>query len=120
MNAVVAPVAGKRRAARARTARSSGPNSARVERPEDALGGPARRLRLRVANPVRLPVERGHVEVDRENDRERDEGGRREDRLSGDVAERGEQRRVHDEVGERVQIPADERDLTGGARELAV
>ena len=69
---------------------------------------------------MRLPVELGHVEVDGENERQRDEGGGREKRLSGDIAERREQSRVDDEVGESVEIPAHERDPAGGARELSV
>ena len=69
---------------------------------------------------MRLPVELGHVEVDRENERERDEGGHREERLSGDMAERRKESRVNEKIGQGVEIPANESDPTGGARELSV
>ena len=69
---------------------------------------------------MRLPVELGHVEVDREHEGECDEGGRREERLSGDIAERREESRVNEKIGQGVEIPAYESDPTGGARELSV
>ena len=42
------------------------------------------------------------------------------DGLPRDVAERGEHGRVHDEIGDRVQVPAGQRHLPGRAGEGAV
>ena len=69
---------------------------------------------------MRLAVQLRHVEVDRKDERERDERDRCKKRLSGDVAEHREESRIHDEIGDRVEIPARERDPAGGAGELSV
>jgi hypothetical protein len=71
-------------------------------------------------NAVRFAVQLRDVEVDREHKCQCDKCRWGEDRLPGDVAERHEQRGVDDEVGDRVEIATDERDLSTCARESAV
>ena len=77
-----------------------------------------RRRRRRQA--ALLAIQLGHVEIDREHERQRHECHRCQDGLPGDVTESGEDGRVHDEVGLRVQVAAGERDAPGDACELAV
>ena len=67
-----------------------------------------------------LPLELRHVEVDREDEGERDQGGCGHERLPGDVPERGEDRDVDEEVGFRVEVPPDQRHAAGCACELTV
>ena len=67
-----------------------------------------------------LAIQIGHVEIDREHERQRHEGHRCQDGLPGDVTERGEDGCVHDEVGLRVQVAAGECHAPGDACELAV
>ena len=67
-----------------------------------------------------LAIQIGHVEIDREHERQRHERHRCQDGLPGDVTESGEDGCVHDEVGLRVQVAAGECHAPGDACELAV
>lgn len=91
-----------------------------IEAPERSLDAPSGTRRSSLRLSTNLPVELGHVEVDGEDEGEREKRGKREPRLSGDVTERDEERRVHDEIGLGIEVPAGEGHFPGGPGELTI